>query len=433
MKDIVLPPCTSSVDVTLDLAGSKSIANRVLLLASVANGVSIIHNVPDISEDVMLMIKSLQNLGVVIRKIASVANGTSTYEITGCNGQFEVKHAILFCGNSGTTIRFLTAMLALMQGHYQLTCIQRMKERPIEDLLATLKKLGGQVLCVENYGYPPLEILPYIDNNIKYVELSGKMSSQYLTGLLMALPLLKRKLEVKIIDELISKPYVDITLGLLAKFGCSIKQNDLTYLIDGTAVDLRALEYSIEPDASSASYFLAIGALCGKVKINRLGTDSLQGDRKFASVLHQMGAKVSYLNDSITVSKPDSPLIPIDINMLDMPDVAMTLAVMCLFASGTSTISGISSWRVKETDRLAAMYNELTKLGATVTTTVDSITITPPKQIISKVMIETYDDHRMAMCFSLVAAYGVEIIIKNYSCVNKTFANYFELFSQVCY
>lgn len=432
MNSITLTPRSKSINANLNLPGSKSIANRVLLMAAVAHGTSVIHNVPDVSEDVKLMLDAIQQLGVRVNKIGgSDNNGSSSYEIEGCGGEFRVKEAEIFCGNSGTTIRFLGAMLALMPGKYCLTGIERMKERPIGDLIAALELLGAKIEYLEKPGFPPFRTSPYKDKFVGTVSISGKLSSQYLTGLLMALPILGRDTKIHILDELISKPYVDITLALLAKFGCIADNRGSDYIIRGGR-GFHAIEYTVEPDASSASYFLAMGALDGKVRVYNLSNSSLQGDKKFARVLQKMGAKVDYMQNSIMVRRQGN-LKPVNLDMQNMPDVAMTIATMALFADGTSTISGISSWKVKETDRLQAMYNELTKFGAKVVITDDSIQITPPKQLNADVAIDTYNDHRMAMCFSLVAAYGESVTINNYECVGKTFANYFDVFKEICY
>lgn len=428
MSNIALPAAAKPIYATLDLPGSKSIANRVLPLAAMANGVSIIHNVPDVGEDVQLMLAALNNLGIQCEKISQAANGCSSYKIHGCGGKLPVATAELFLGNSGTSIRFLTAMLAVLPGSYVLTGIQRMKERPIKDLVAALRQLGAQITCVENEGYPPLQTSTFVDNGVDEISLSGKISSQYLTGLLMAMPLLNREITVKIYDELISRPYVDITLALLKMFGIDSAELAPNAFTIYPSHGLQAVEYTVEPDASSASYFLAMGALSGNVTINHLSANSLQGDKNFAKVLAQMGADVEYAEQSIRC-RCSGKLNAVDVNMEDMPDVAMTIAVVALFATGTTTISGISSWKVKETDRLLAIYTELSKLGATVSYTEDSITITPPTEIKPNVAIDTYNDHRMAMCFSLVAVGGVPVIINDYECVGKTFANYFDVFN----
>ncbi len=430
-QQMPLAATNKSLLAVLDLPGSKSIANRVLPLAAMSKGISLIHNVPDVGEDVQLMLAALSQLGVQIEKVATAANGCSSYKIHGCAGKLPVAQAELFLGNSGTSIRFLSALLAVLPGSYVLTGIQRMKERPIKDLLAALRQLGAQIECVENEGYPPLHTQAFQDSNLPQIELSGKISSQYLTGLLMALPQLKREISIKIYDELISRPYVEITLELLKLFGAKAAETSSNCFTIYPSESLQAVEYTVEPDASSASYFLALGAMRGQVQINHLSATSLQGDKNFARVLAQMGAEVEYNDDNIVVRSHE--LNAININMEDMPDVAMTIAVLAIFAKGTTTISGISSWKVKETDRLLAIYTELCKVGATVSYTDDSITITPPITILPNIAIDTYNDHRMAMCFSLLAFGGVPVIINDYECVGKTFANYFAVFNGLVY
>ncbi|MCE2705909.1 MAG: 3-phosphoshikimate 1-carboxyvinyltransferase [Proteobacteria bacterium] len=427
MSNIELPAFHKTSNYTLDLPGSKSIANRVLLLAAVANGVSYIHNVPNVAEDVMLMLNALIKLGVEIQKINTV-NGCSSYKIIGVSGDFPVGAADIFCGNSGTTIRFLCAMLSVIGNDVTLSGIPRMHERPIADLVEALKQIGCQIDYILNDGYPPINIKKLQFNNNDIVRISGKTSSQYLTALLMALPLLKQTITIIIMDEIISKPYVDITLSLLKMFGCEITCKDNSYNIKNNMV-LNTVNYTIEPDASSASYFLAIGALNGSMMVNNLNASSLQGDKNFAKALSLMGAKVGYGDVSITVSY--APLTGININMEDMPDVAMTLAVVALFATGITHITGVQSWKVKETDRLQAMHNELTKLGAKVDITDNSIKITPPHKINQNIAIDTYNDHRMAMCFSILPFAGVPVTINDYECVGKTFANFFDIINNM--
>lgn len=435
MTNITLAPRNKTINTRLHLPGSKSIANRVLLLAAIAHGTSLIHNVPDVSEDVNIMLKALESLGVRVNKVESYnknsITASSSYEIEGCGGEFRNKTGTIFCGNSGTTLRFLTAMLALMPGTYQLTGVERMKERPIGDLIDTLNELGADITYLEEERFPPIRTNFFHDKQSSRIGISGKVSSQYLTGLLMALPLLNREISVRIVDELISRPYIEITRALLAKFGCKVESLGTEYLIRGDA-KLQAIEYTIEPDASSASYFLACGAINGKARVDNLSATSLQGDKDFAKVLEKMGAKVDYMANSIMVRAQDR-LKGVTVDMQQMPDVAMTIAVLALFAEGDTTINGIASWKVKETDRLKAMYNELTKLGAKVSITDSSITITPPSKINSNVAVDTYEDHRMAMCFSLVAVYGEAVTINDYECVGKTFSNYFTVFEQLCY
>ena len=432
IKNIELAGCSKFIKSTLDLPGSKSIANRVLPLAAFADGISIIHNVPDVGEDVQLMLQALSQLGIKIEKIRTADNGCSSYKIHGCGGKLPVADAELFLGNSGTSIRFLSAMLALTSGSYILTGIARMKERPIKDLISALSQLGCQIGYLENNGFPPIKVGGFSDNNIDQITISGKVSSQYLTGVLMALPLLRRIVQIKIEDELISRPYVDITLQLLELFGVKaieIEENIFQIPVNN---GYQSIEYTVEPDASSASYFLAMGAINGDVTVNHLSAASLQGDRNFARVLEKMGAAVTYTDNSINV-KTKGKLQAITVDMEDMPDVAMTIAVLALFADGVTIINGIASWKVKETDRLLAIYTELTKLGAKVTYTDSSITINPPEKINPDIGIDTYNDHRMAMCFSLLAVAGIPVIINDYECVGKTFANYFDVFKQMAY
>lgn len=431
-KNLYLQPVKHSINAVLDLPGSKSIANRVLPLSAFASGVSTIHNVPDVGEDVQLMLQALRELGIVVEKLSTHDNGCSSYRIHGCGGNIPVKQAELFLGNSGTSIRFLSAMLALSDGEYILTGIERMKERPIKDLVNALRSLGSQIKCLENEGYPPLQTVPFIDDGIEQIELSGKISSQYLTGLLMALPLLRRDVRIKIYDELISRPYVEITLALLKMFGVNAYEETPNIFKICVSTGFNAVEYTVEPDASSASYFLAMAALSGSVVINNLSANSLQGDKNFAKVLAMMGASVEYQQDSICCTSAGQ-LRAVDVNMEDMPDVAMTIAVLAIFANGITRITGISSWKVKETDRLFAIATELRKLGVEVSYDDDSITIQPSNVINSEVGIDTYNDHRMAMCFSLVAVGGSAVIINDYHCVGKTFANYFDIMNELLY
>ncbi|MBY0379438.1 MAG: 3-phosphoshikimate 1-carboxyvinyltransferase, partial [Burkholderiales bacterium] len=281
MSNLKLNPITVKINAILELPGSKSIANRVLLLAALSNGISVVSNIPEVSEDVMLMCDALQKLGVIFNKL-SAKNGIASYQIIGCNGEFPVKSAEIFCGNSGTTIRFLCAALAIQSGHYILTGIQRMKERPVGDLVDALRQIGADIEYIEDDAYPPLLIKPFKYNNCDRVLISGHVSSQYISALLMALPILKQNLDIIIKDELISKPYVEITVRLLGMFGCRINLYDnadkfvSAYIFNiANNLTLNGLDYFIEPDASSASYFLAFGALNGRVSIKHLSNNSL--------------------------------------------------------------------------------------------------------------------------------------------------------------
>ncbi len=400
----------------VQIPGSKSITNRALLLAALANGVSSLHNVPDNADDVALMINALKQLGVQLELILPRASqDVASYRIYGCNGVFPRQHGEIFCGNSGTTLRFLTAALALQENaNYTLLGIERMHERPIGDLIDALRQINCNISYMGNVGYPPLHITAReksLDTQCpKFLNIKGNVSSQFVSSILLSLSILKNPPQIKIVSELISAPYVDMTIALLQEFK-------------------NACEYTIEPDASSASYFLSLGAIGGDITIANLGRNSIQGDVKYAEILESMGAIVEYNDDKIRVTK--GKLRGGSFNMQNMPDVAMTLAITALFAEGITHISGIASWKLKETDRILAMYNELTKLGAKVNYTDDSITITPPDKISPNIAINTYDDHRMAMCFSLLAVAGVDVIINNPQCVNKTFPSYFSVFQDM--
>lgn len=428
MDNIKLLPIFNKIDIELEIPSSKSIANRVLLLSAIANGESIISNVNH-SEDVVLMLQALINLGVKIIPITNTSSAYS-YKIFGCNGIFPVKNCEIFCGNSGTTMRFLAGVLSIMNGDYTLTGVGRMKERPILDLFNSLEQIGVKISYLEKLGYPPLKTISFVDNNINEISISGANSSQYLSSLLITLSILNKNYIINIIDHLISKPYVDITIKLLKLYGVNIQvSEDFTKILLFKS-RLQAINYHIEPDATSASYFLAMGALNGSVTIKNLCiNESLQGDKNFAKILEQMGAGVEYLDFGIKVFKKHK-LRGININMQDMPDSAMTIAVLALFAEGKTTIDGIQSWVNKETNRIIAMSNELKKFGAELDICNDSITIYPPQMIKQQISVNTYNDHRIAMAFSILSARGIELIINNYKCVNKTFIDFFEYFKK---
>lgn len=412
----------------LCLNGSKSISNRVLPIAAFINGISYIYNIPKRSEDIIIMINALKDLGINFEQISENEN-TINYKIFGKNISNINKNVNLYCGNSGTTLRFLTGILAFSEGEYVLSGNSRMHERPIKDLVNALTDLGVQIEYLNNYGYPPIRIIGNLNIRKKIIKVPTNLSSQYISSLLMAMINLKNNTKKKIIavNDMISKPYVDMTIEILKNFGVQISIYKNIYQI--TNVKLNTIKYYIEPDASSASYFLAIASINGSCKINHIGKNSIQGDINFINILKQMGAIVEITNNFIKVKK-NKPLKAISVDMTDMPDVAMTLAVLALFANGTTYISGISSWKLKETNRIKAMYNELIKFNAQVIITDNSISITPPiKFSNTTIEIDTYDDHRIAMCFSLMAFSKHTIIIKNPSCVNKTFGDYFSFFN----
>ena len=420
-----LPPLLSARG-TVTLPGSKSISNRVLLLAALSEGVTEVRDVL-LSDDTERMLDSLQKLGVVIERL-----DTHVFRVTGCGGNFLVKDAELFLGNAGTAFRPLTAALALSGGHYKLSGVARMHERPIGDLVDALRQLGASINYLGNAGFPPLEIAPaQLAGDV--VQVRGDVSSQFLTGLLMALPLTGRTVKVDVVGELISKPYIEITLAMMKRFGVSVERQEWqSFVVFGGQRYRSPGAIYVEGDASSASYFLAAGAIGGgPLRIEGVGSDSIQGDVSFADALALMGAQITMGPNWMEAKAPASGrLNAIDLDCNHIPDAAMTLAVAALFADGTTRLSNIASWRVKETDRIAAMATELRKVGATVEEGADYICITPPAQI-KHAAIGTYDDHRMAMCFSL-AAFGTEgMRINDPTCVAKTFPDYFAAFAGV--
>jgi 3-phosphoshikimate 1-carboxyvinyltransferase len=412
-----LPPLSGEIR----LPGSKSLSNRYLLLAALANGRTELSGLLD-SDDVRAMKGALRQLGVVLSEISS------TVLVVEGLGQVPPKSldAPLHLGNSGTSMRSLAAALCAVPGAFVLDGVPRMRERPIGDLVDGLRPVlaeGGSIGYLGVEGFPPLRI---VSKGLRggRTRINGSTSSQFLTGLLMAAPLSPEPVEIEVEGELISKPYVDITIRLMEKFGVCVERDDYRlFRIQPTRYQAPG-EISVEGDASSASYFLAFGALGGPVRVLGCGTDSVQGDAAFAFVLERMGARVERGPDWIECLAPESgALKALDIDMVDMPDAAMTLATLALFADGPTTIRGIGSWRVKETERVVAVRDQLRKLGATVDEGPDWIRVSPPKQILSA-EIETYDDHRMAMAFSL-AATAVETTILDPECTAKTFPDYF--------
>ena len=430
---IDLPPLLSAHG-TITLPGSKSISNRVLLLAALSEGATEVRDVL-LSDDTERMLDGLRILGVGVEQL-----DTHMFRVQGCGGKFPVKQAELFLGNAGTAFRPLTAALALSGGHYKLSGVARMHERPIGDLVDALRALGANIDYLGNEGFPPLEIFPATLSGAARVSVRGDVSSQFLTALLMALPLLGREVTVEVAGELISKPYIEITLAMMARFGVTVRRDGWRSftVAAGSRYASPGVVY-VEGDASSASYFLAAGAIGGgPVRIEGVGSDSIQGDVRFADALALMGAQIEQGANWMEARAPaDGKLKAIDLDCNHIPDAAMTLAVVALFADGTTTLRNIASWRVKETDRIAAMATELRKVGATVEEGADYIRITPPSPTLPPspfplhASIDTYDDHRMAMCFSL-AAFGAEgMRINDPGCVAKTFPDYFAAFASV--
>ncbi len=445
---------------TVQLPGSKSISNRVLLLAALAHGKTLITNLLE-ADDTRVMLEALATLGV------HCLRQDQGYAVAGVGGVFPLRKAQLFLGNAGTAVRLLSAALALQAGGgdraYQISGVPRMHERPIGDLVDSLRALGASIEYAGREGFPPLMIGPMqkrdeavagkadpaasikVDPAISIIaphqqlSVRGDVSSQFLSAVLMALPLLpaaQRSVMIKVDGELISKPYIDLTISLMARFGVQVEREGWQRFTLAAGSSYQAPGYlAVEGDASSASYFLAAGAIGGgPLRVTGVGAESIQGDIGFAKVLTQMGANVMMGPDWIEVSGATNRprrLKAIDMDFNLIPDAAMTVAVLALFAEGTSTLRNIASWRVKETDRLAAMAIELRKLGATVDAGADFLRITPPATLTAGAEINTYDDHRMAMCFSLVSLAGVPIRINDPNCVAKTFPDYFERFGAI--
>jgi len=408
---------------TLELPGSKSLSNRLLLLGALAHGETEVTRVLD-SEDTAVMLTALRALGVGVR---GTPGPRSSVWITGNGGPLDAPGGPvrLSLGNAGTAMRPLTAVLAAGRGAFTLSGVPRMHERPIGDLLDGLRQLGATVRCLEREGYPPLALdARGLDGGT--ARISGATSSQFLSALLMAAPLAARPVAIEITDRLVSEPYVDMTLALMARFGIRVERPaPLRFEISAPQSYRSPGRVLVEGDASSASYFLAGAAITrGKVRVEGCGSDSLQGDARFADVLARMGARVRFEPAAIEV-EGQGTLAGIDADLTTMPDAAMTLAVASLFAHGPTTVRGVGNWRVKETDRMAAVAAELDKLGARTEIGADALTVHPPARIRSA-SIATYNDHRMAMAFSLAACGGAPIVIENPACVAKTFPEYFE-------
>ncbi|NJD24029.1 MAG: bifunctional 3-phosphoshikimate 1-carboxyvinyltransferase/cytidylate kinase [Betaproteobacteria bacterium] len=407
------------------LPGSKSISNRVLLLAALAEGETKVRDLLA-SDDTARMLEALQVLGLGVENI-----GGDAWRIRGCGGRFPVRQAELFLGNAGTAFRPLTAALALAGGDYILKGVARMHERPIGDLVDGLRQLGADVTYLGNEGYPPLHLRQAAIRPGGVVRVRGDVSSQFLTGLLMALPLTGETVAVDVVGELISKPYIEITLATMARFGVVVEREGWQrFTVRAGSRYISPGAIYVEGDASSASYFLALGAIGGgPVRVEGVGRDSIQGDVRFAEALAQMGAVIETGPNWMEARAPQGGLVAVDLDCNHIPDAAMTLAMAALFARGTTTLRNIASWRVKETDRIAAMATELRKLGAAVEEGADYIRVTPVAKL-KPAAIDTYDDHRMAMCFSL-AAFGTPLRINDPKCVAKTFPDYFERFAAV--
>ncbi|HOZ64011.1 MAG TPA: bifunctional 3-phosphoshikimate 1-carboxyvinyltransferase/cytidylate kinase [Burkholderiaceae bacterium] len=431
-----IPPLASAGG-TVVLPGSKSISNRLLLLAALSRGTTTLHDLLD-SDDTRVMLDALRQLGCGVRQ-----SGT-TIAIDGLDGQLPNKQADLFMGNAGTAIRPLTATLAVLGGDFKLHGVPRMHERPIGDLVDALRQLGCAITYLGVDGFPPMRIggpMLKLDGPVK---VRGDVSSQFLTALLMALPLVAKKdIVIEVVGELISRPYIEITLNLLARFGIAVVRDGWQRFTIPAGCQFQSPgQIHVEADASSASYFIALGAIStgsegqNGIRIEGVGADSIQGDIRFMEAAQMMGAQIDSGPNWLHVRRGTWPLKAIDLDCNHIPDAAMTLAVMALYADGTTTLRNIASWRVKETDRIAAMATELRKFGAVVEEGQDYIRVTPPASLHQwrAASVHTYDDHRVAMCFSLAAfnPAGLPVRIQDPQCVSKTFPDYFEaLFSVV--
>ena len=400
------------------LPGSKSISNRALLLAALAEGTTVLTRLLD-ADDTRVMIEALRALGIAIER------DSDTARVGGCGGRFPARSADLFLGNAGTATRSLTAALAFADGRYRIDGVARMRERPIGDLVTALNALGACIGYEGAAGYPPLRIEPARRLLRDEVAIRGDVSSQFLSGLLMAAPLVAppEGLRVQVAGDLISQPYVAMTAAMMKRFGVEVARCGDTFVVPRAGYRSPGA-LAVEGDASSASYFLALGLLAGgPVRVEGIGRGSVQGDVAFADLLQAMGARIERGSDWIEARAGDG-LRAVDWECTPIPDAAMTAAVVAMFAPGRTTLRGIGSWRVKETDRIAAMAAELRKLGAAVEEGADRISVSGPTAL-REATIDTYDDHRIAMCFALAAAGGVPVHIRDPRCVSKTFPRFF--------
>ncbi|CDG84699.1 3-phosphoshikimate 1-carboxyvinyltransferase [Janthinobacterium agaricidamnosum] len=428
------------VEGAVRLPGSKSISNRVLLLAALAEGTTRIVDLLA-SDDTLVMLTSLTALGVHWTQEEQTDPHTlhQVHHVQGAGGIFPNHAADLFMGNAGTAIRPLTAALAVIGGDYTLHGVARMHERPIGDLVDALNAVGAQIEYTGEQGFPPLRIRRgHI--HAQRMKVAGNVSSQFLTALLMVAPLMAQQhsVTIEVAGELISKPYIQITLNLMKRFGVTVEQDGWSSFTIGPGQKYQSPGLiHVEGDASSASYFLAAGAIAGgPVRVEGVGRDSIQGDVRFVEALQQMGVAIT-MGENWIEARSSGVLKAIDADFNHIPDAAMTIAIAALYADGTSTLRNIASWRVKETDRIAAMATELRKLGAEVEEGADYLRVTPPAAI-RPATIDTYDDHRMAMCFSLAsldgaARRGTEVRINDPKCVAKTFPEYFAAFASIAH
>ncbi len=420
-------PATGPIDAVVTLPGSKSITNRALIVAALADGHSLLAGAL-LADDTQLMIEVLRTLGVPV----SVDEAGGVVEVTGCGGHIPVEEARLYCGNAGTVMRFGTALVALGQGRYELDGVDRMRQRPIGGLAEVLSTLGAGIEWLGEEGFPPLAVH---GQGLRggHVSFDAPESSQLVSALLLAAPYASRDVLIDVTGAVPSKPYLRITTSIMDRFGVSVVEQferDRARFIVESSQRYRGCTYTIEPDASNATYFLAAPAMAGgRVTVERLGTESIQGDARFVDVLEKMGCRIDRAGDHLTVHGPEEGdrLRGIDVDLNQMPDTVQTLAVLALFAEGATVIRDVANLRVKETDRLAALSRELTKLGGRIEERHDGLTIHPPASI-SPATIDTYDDHRMAMSFSLAGLKSSGIVIDNPGCCTKTFPDFFERF-----
>jgi 3-phosphoshikimate 1-carboxyvinyltransferase len=426
VEQLTLTPVTS-IDGEVNVPGSKSLSNRALLLAALAEGTTTLTNLLD-SDDIRHMLKALTQLGVSYE----LSECKTECTVQGLGGAFShPEHLELFLGNAGTAMRPLCAALAASSVNVTLTGEPRMEERPIGDLVEALLEAGADIKYLKNEGYPPLHIAGKTLQGGK-LSVDGSVSSQFLTALLMAAPLFSEDTVISIKGELVSKPYIDITLDTMAKFGVQVENDNYQHFtIRAGQKYIAPTRFLVEGDASSASYFLAAGAIKGgSVKVTGIGKQSIQGDIRFADVLEAMGARVEWFDDCVVIH--GAPLKGVDMDMNHIPDAAMTIAVAALFAEGETCIRNIYNWRVKETDRLNAMATELRKLGVEVEEGHDFIRVTPAASL-KHAEIDTYNDHRIAMCFSLVSLSDTPVTINDPGCTAKTFPDYFTRFATICH
>lgn len=409
---------------TVKLPGSKSISNRALLLAALAQGTTRLTGLLK-ADDTDRMIDSLTKLGI---KVSRTEEGEAV--VDGCAGSIPNREADLFVGNAGTVARTLSAVLAFAGGNYRLDGVERMRERPIADLVDALRSLGAAIDYEMKEGFPPLVFHP-AEVKTHHVSVKGNVSSQFLTAVLLVSPLLAKTeaLTITVEGELISKPYVEMTVRMMAEFGVNVTKLPQGYRVEPGQSYVSPGSYRVEADASGASYFLALGAMTGgPVTVVGVGKHSMQGDVAFAEYLKEMGATVEMTEDSITVSRDlNKPLIGLELDCNAIPDAAMTFVPMALVTEGPIRLTGIGSWRVKETDRLTALATEMTKFGAIVEEGVDWLCIQKPAGKATDAAIETYDDHRMAMSLSLAAVAGITVTVLDPQCTAKTFPTYFAL------